>query len=227
MHFTLQERDKLLIFVAAELAKQRLEKGLKLNYPESLALISSFVTEGARAGQSVADLMESARHLLTEEDVMPGIASMIEEVQIEATFPDGTKLVTVHQPIRSFEKLTTPGEYFIEPGELDLVPNRERTVRLVRNTGDRPIQVGSHYHFYEVNHSLQFQREGTVGYRLDIPSGTALRFEPGDERKVTLVQFGGEQKVHGFRGEINGHVDFHQNLLNNNKDSGGRTDVED
>lgn len=210
MHLTMQERDKLLIFVAAELARKRLERGLKLNYPEAVALLSSYIAEEARAGKTVAELMEAARHVLSADDVMPGVAAMIHEVQVEATFPDGTKLVTVHTPIRSGVSEWTPGETLLDESDtqgIALVPKRDRTVRLVRNTGDRPIQVGSHYHFYEVNHALAFKREGTKGYRLDVPSGTAIRFEPGVELEVSLVKFGGEQQIYGFRGEVNGGMD--------------------
>jgi urease subunit gamma len=100
MKLTPREKDKLLIALAAMIARQRLERGVKLNHPEAIALISDFVTEGARDGRSVAALMEAGAHVLTRDQVMEGIAEMIDEVQIEATFPDGTKLVTVHQPIR-------------------------------------------------------------------------------------------------------------------------------
>ncbi len=100
MNLTPREKDKLLIALAAMIARQRLERGVKLNHPEAIALISDFVTEGARDGRSVAALMEAGAHVLTRDQVMDGIAEMIDEVQIEATFPDGTKLVTVHQPIR-------------------------------------------------------------------------------------------------------------------------------
>jgi urease subunit gamma len=99
MHLTPQERDKLLIHVAAELAKSRRARGLKLNYPEATAVITSFLLEGARDGKSVAELMSAGRGVLTRQDVMEGVAEMIAEVQVEATFPDGTKLITVHQPI--------------------------------------------------------------------------------------------------------------------------------
>lgn len=100
MELTPREKDKLLIFTAALLAERRKAKGLKLNYPEAVALISAEVMEGAREGRSVADMMEAGRHLLTTNDVMEGVADMIHDVQVEATFPDGTKLVTVHDPIR-------------------------------------------------------------------------------------------------------------------------------
>jgi urease subunit gamma len=100
MNLTPREKDKLLISMAAIVARRRLERGVKLNHPEAIALITDFVVEGARDGRSVADLMQAGAKVLTRDQVMPGIAEMIHDVQVEATFPDGTKLVTVHEPIR-------------------------------------------------------------------------------------------------------------------------------
>jgi len=100
MHLTPREKDKLLIAMAAMVARRRLERGVKLNHPEAVALISDFILEGARDGSSVAELMEQGAHVLTRAQVMDGIAEMIHDIQVEATFPDGTKLVTVHHPIR-------------------------------------------------------------------------------------------------------------------------------
>jgi urease subunit gamma len=99
MHLSQHEQERLMIHVAAEVAEKRRARGLKLNYPESVAILTSWVFEAARDGRTVADLMDAGRHVLTRDDVMEGIAEMIDEVQVEATFPDGTKLVTVHQPI--------------------------------------------------------------------------------------------------------------------------------
>ncbi|MCF7698419.1 urease subunit gamma [Loktanella sp. M215] len=100
MQLTPREKDKLLIAMAAEVARKRLSRGVKLNYPEAIALITDFVVEGARDGRSVADMMEAGAHVITRDQCMEGIAEMLPDVQVEATFPDGTKLVTVHQPIR-------------------------------------------------------------------------------------------------------------------------------
>ena len=100
MYLTPREKDKLLIAMAAIVARKRLERGVKLNHPEAIALISDFVVEGARDGRPVAELMEAGAHVISRAQVMDGIAEMIHDVQVEATFPDGTKLVTVHQPIR-------------------------------------------------------------------------------------------------------------------------------
>lgn len=100
MHLTMREKDLLLVYVAAELARKRMAKGIKLNHPEAVALITSEILEGAREGKTVAQLMKEGAEVLSREDVMEGVPEMIPEVQVEATFPDGTKLVTVHEPIR-------------------------------------------------------------------------------------------------------------------------------
>jgi urease subunit beta len=100
-----------------------------------------------------------------------------------------------------------PGELIPEPGEIELNAGRPVTTVLVANTGDRPVQVGSHFHFFEVNAALEFNREATRGQRLDIPAGTAVRFEPGDSREVQLVPFAGERRIYGFNGLVNGPLD--------------------
>jgi urease subunit gamma/beta len=207
MNLSPREKDKLLLFTAALVAERRKARGLKLNYPEAVAFISAAVLEGARDGRTVAELMSYGATLLSADDVMDGVAEMIPEVQVEATFPDGTKLVTIHHPIAARGTLV-PGELLVEPGpDVELNAERPRVTVEVANTGDRPVQVGSHYHFYEVNPALVFERERTRGYRLDIPAGTAVRFEPGQTRTVELVSYAGERKVFGFRGEIMGELD--------------------
>ena len=115
MNLTPREKDKLLIAMAAIVARRRLERGVKLNHPEAVALITDFVVEGARDGRSVAELMEAGAHVVTADQVMDGIASMIADIQVEATFPDGTKLVTVHQPIRGADDALVPGETLAAP----------------------------------------------------------------------------------------------------------------
>lgn len=99
-----------------------------------------------------------------------------------------------------------PGELFVDEGEITLNPERETLQVTVANSGDRPIQVGSHYHFYETNSALQFDREATKGFRLNIPAGTAVRFEPGQEREVELVAYAGDRKVFGFNGKVMGSL---------------------
>ncbi len=203
MELTPREKDKLLLFTAALLAERRKARGLKLNYPEAVAYISAAILEGARDGKTVAELMEAGTRLLGEADVMEGVAELITEVQVEATFPDGTKLVTVHQPIPVSRPLGI-GAVETAAGTIALNENRP-TLRLeVANTGDRPIQVGSHYHFAEVNPALSFDRAKARGFRLDIPAGTAVRFEPGQSRTVELVAYDGDRIALGFRGDVMG-----------------------
>ena len=204
MNLTPREKDKLLIAMAANVARRRLERGVKLNHPEVIALITDFVVEGARDGRSVADLMDAGAHVVTAAQVMDGIAAMIHDIQVEATFPDGTKLVTVHHPIRDADDALVPGEVLTAAGDLTLNEGLDTVTLAVSNTGDRPIQVGSHYHFFETNPALAFDRAKARGFRLDIPAGTAVRFEPGQGRDVRLVAFAGRREVYGFRQEIMG-----------------------
>jgi urease subunit gamma/beta len=206
MNLTPREKDKLLVAMAAIVARRRLERGVKLNHPEAIALITDFVVEGARDGRTVAELMEAGAHVISAGQVMDGIASMIHDIQVEATFPDGTKLVTVHNPIRGADDKLVPGETLAEPGEIVMNVGRKTVTLDVSNTGDRPIQVGSHYHFFESNPALKFDRDDAKGYRLDIPAGTATRFEPGQTRTVRLVQIAGKKQAIGFRGEVMGKV---------------------
>lgn len=206
MHLTQREQEQLLIVVAAQLARQRRERGLQLNYPEAMAILTAEIMEGARDGRSVPELMAFGKHILTADDVLPGVAELIDEVQVEATFPDGTKLVTVHQPI-PHSAAFIPGEVFTEPGEIEANAGRATITIAVANTGDRPVQIGSHFHFFEVNRALRFDREASYGMRLNIPAGTAVRFEPGEERTVELVAFAGARVVSGFNGLINGKLD--------------------
>lgn len=208
MHLTPREKDKLLIAMAAMVARNRLARGVKLNVPEAVALISDFVVEGARDGRTVADLMEAGGRVLTADQVMDGVGSMIADVQVEATFPDGTKLVTVHNPIRGGNGKTSviPGEIVTARGDITLNEGVTGVAMSVANTGDRPVQVGSHYHFYETNAALSFDREAARGMRLDIPAGTAVRFEPGQTREVALIPVSGKRVIYGFRGDVMGKL---------------------
>ncbi len=206
MELTPREKDKLLLFTAALLAERRLARGVKLNHPEAIAYISAAILEGARDGRTVAELMHDSRDLLTADQVMDGVADMIHDVQVEATFPDGTKLVTVHQPIAQANPFRA-GEIRVGEGDIEINAGLPTQVIDVSNTGDRPVQIGSHYHFYETNNALEFEREKTRGYRLNIPAGTAVRFEPGQRRTVELVAYAGKRSVYGFQGRIMGKLE--------------------
>jgi urease subunit gamma/beta len=204
MHLSPKETDRLQLFLAAELARKRRARGLKLNYPEARALIADEIVEGARDGRSVAELMDLGAQILTTDDVLPGVAELVGVLQVEGFFEDGQKLVTVHQPIgpgrEPLADAIVPGEVVAADGEIELSAGRETASLRVSNTGDRPVQVGSHYHFFEVNRALRFERAEAFGMHLDIPAGTAVRFEPGEERDVELVAFGGTGELHGLNG---------------------------
>jgi len=221
MHLTPHELDKLTLHQAGFLAQKRLARGLRLNHPEAVALIATQILEFIRDGRRVAELMDLGRQLLGRAEVMDGVPELVHEVQIEGTFPDGTKLVTIHNPIvaehgnlelalyGSFLPVpvrlkadttsirTRPGEILCAAG--DVVANEGRDVKqlAVTNTGDRPIQVGSHYHFIETNSALTFDRKAAYGMRLDIPAGTAVRFEPGETKTVSLVAIAGRRVIRG------------------------------
>jgi urease subunit gamma/beta len=232
MHLSPREIDKLLLHQAGVLAQKRLARGLRLNHPEAVALLATQLLEFIRDGRSVAELMNLGRKFLGRNQVMPGVASMIGEVQVEGTFPDGTKLVTVHHPIASengdlslalygsflpvpevsvFDSAGNetdfePGACVAQDGELELNAGRAVVSINVTNMGDRPVQVGSHYHFIEVNASLKFDRAQSYGKRLDIPAGTAVRFEPGESKTVRLVEIAGNRVIRGGNNLADGPV---------------------
>jgi urease subunit gamma/beta len=178
-----------------------------------VALIATQLLELIRDGRSVAELMDLGRRLLGRAQVMAGVPELIDEVQVEGTFPDGTKLVTVHHPIAlesgdvalalygsflpmpervvSVADAPIPGEVLVAQGEIELNAGRKAVALEVVNRGDRPIQVGSHYPFAQTNRALMFDRERAQGMRLDVPAGTAVRFEPGETRTVQLVAYAG------------------------------------
>ena len=222
MHLSPRELDKLILHQAGSLAQKRLARGLRLNHPEAVALIATVLLELIRDGRSVSELMSLGRTILGRRQVMSGVPGMIYDVQVEGTFPDGSKLVTVHHPIAAEDgdlKLALHGSFLPVPkasvfatpspdagdigavlpleGEIELNAGRERVSLRVTNLGDRPIQVGSHYHFIETNALLKFDRAKAYGKRLDIPAGTAVRFEPGETKTVKLVEIAGNKVIRG------------------------------
>ena len=208
MRLSPHEQERLMVSYAADLARRRKARGLKLNHPEVVAIVTEHVLEGARDGRSVAELMTSGREVLSRDDVLDGIPEMLHDVQVEATFPDGTKLVTVHSPIDPGPGSSrVPGEVIAEDGDIELNIGADPVRLVVTNTGDRPVQVGSHVHFPQANGALSFDRTAAYGRRLDIPAGTAVRFEPGIEMTVTLVPLGGTREVYGISLEAPGKLD--------------------
>jgi urease len=249
-----REIDHLLLHQAGRLAQTRLARGFKLNVTEAVALISAVMMEDVRSGAyRVSDLMAKGQTLLGRNQVMSGVEHMIDQVQIEATFPDGTKLLTVHNPIcrdhgdleaalsgsflpvpdvSVFEAgaqtpagaddddgaaaaAAVPGRVQVndKAGPIEINQGRDLIEINVTNTGDRPIQVGSHYAFLETNPALSFDRQASIGYRLNVPSGSSVRFEPGESKSVTLVKVGGRGRV------VSGNL-----LTNGDATSPGRVD---
>ena len=230
MHLSPRELDKLTLHQAGFLAQKRLARGVRLNHPESVALIATVLLEFIRDGKRVAELMNLGRKLLGRNQVMSGVPEMIYDVQVEGTFPDGSKLVTVHHPIASENGNLTlalhgsflpvpdvsafkpvadepiPGSTEIKDGEIELNVGRATAEIPVTNLGDRPIQVGSHYHFIETNAALKFDRGTAYGKRLDIPAGTAVRFEPGETKTVKLVEIAGNKVIRGGNNLASGKV---------------------
>ncbi len=210
MLLTPTEMNRLIIFSAAELARKRKARGALLNHPEAVAYIADEILERARDGMSVAELISFGATLLTTDQVMAGVERLMPVLQVEASFPDGTKLVTIHEPIRPGEKesaeTVVPGEIIVPDEAIEINAQRKKASLKVTNTGDRPVQVGSHFHFFEANRSLDFDRETAFGMRLDIPAGTAVRFEPGGTKEVVLTEFGGNRKIIGQNGLTNGSL---------------------
>ncbi len=240
MHLSPRELDKLVLHQVGALAQKRLARGLRLNQPEAVGLIATVVLELIRDGdRSVAALMAVGQTLLGRRQVLPGVPEMVAEVQVEGTFRDGTKLVTVHHPIAaehgdlglalygSFLPVPSvtsfagdgpevrksgspevdgmePGAVMVGEGEITLNAGRATVSLNVTNLADRPIQVGSHYHFIETNPYLRFDRAKAYGKRLDIAAGTAVRFEPGESRTVQLVDIAGARVIRGGNALVDG-----------------------
>jgi urease subunit gamma/beta len=209
MLLTPTEMERLTIFTAAELARRRRGRGQKLNHPEAVAFIADELLEAARDGRTLAEVMTLGATLLTTDDVLPGVAALIPILTVEGQFPDGPKMIAVHDPIRpGSEKRDEPrpGEVLTEDGEIELNAGRRCLALTVLNTGDRPVQVASHYHFFEANKALEFDRAAAFGMRLDVLAGGAARFEPGESKQVTLVEIGGTGQITGLNNLTEGQI---------------------
>ncbi|MER6052537.1 urease subunit gamma [Streptomyces sp. BHT-5-2] len=211
MRLTPTERDRLLLFGAAELARARRARGLKLNVPEATALIADTVCEAARDGRRLAQAIEAARGVLGPEDVLPGVADVVTEVHVEAVFDDGSRLAVVTDPIGAAPAAesgrgTAPAPGAVLPGPADPEPE-PAVVVAVRNTATVPISVTSHFHFFEANPRLAFDRAAAYGMRLCVPAGSSVRFDPGGSSEVGLVPIGGARIAIGFAGLVDGPLD--------------------
>nr|AQT38740.1 UreAB [Streptomyces sp.] len=205
MRLTPTERDRLLLFGAAELARARRARGLRLNVPEATALIADTVCEAARDGRRLAEAIEAARAVLGPDDVLPGVADVVTEVHVEAVFDDGSRLAVVSAPIGG-GGLGDGAPGAVLPAQPHTEPEPALRVT-VRNTATVPISVTSHFHFFEANPRLDFDRAAAYGMRLCVPAGSSVRFGPGDEAEVGLVPIGGARIAIGFAGLVDGPLD--------------------
>jgi urease subunit gamma/beta len=198
------ERDRLLLYLTAELSRARRARGLRLNVVEATALVADAVCEAARDGKRLGEAVEIARSVLNESEVLPGVVRAVPEVRVEAVFDDGSRLAVVRDPFRA---ALSPGQHSsaaaaLEPDELPGEVELE-----VTNTAAVPISVTSHFHFFEANPRLRFDRAAAYGRHLAVTAGAAVRFEPGGTRRVALVPIGGRRVVIGFAGLVDGPLD--------------------
>ena len=223
MRLTPQERDRLLIFTAAQLAHARRRRGVRLNVPETIAVVSDAVIEAARDGARLADAVRAGRAVLGPDDVLPGVADVVTQVRVEAVFDDGTRLAVVPDPIGggslgdrapgvvlSAPLAATPGAAVpgaAVPGAVTDSAATDPVTVTVRNTADVAISVTSHWHFFEANPHLRFDRAAAYGRHLAIDAGAAVRFEPGVDVDVTLTPIRGRRVAIGFAGLVDGPLD--------------------
>jgi urease subunit gamma/beta len=194
-----REQDRLLLFLAAELARRRRARGLALNQAEAVALIADEVCEAARDGRSYAEAEAIAYHALGPGDVAEGVAALVRRVEVEALFSDGSRLLVLHDPIAA---AGPPAQE-----EVTLEWRAQDHPLTVVNEGDVPVGVTSHFHFFEVNRTLRFDRAAAWGMRLAIAPGEKVFFDPGIPRKVFLVPFGGARVIRGHAGLADGPLD--------------------
>ena len=211
MRLTPGERDRLLVFVTAELARVRRSRGLRLNVPEATALIADEVAEAARDGLRLADVIERGRQVLGPDDVLDGVVEVVVEVRMEATFDDGTRLIVVPDPFRVGDGTALRSPAYEAPGAVREAPvvfeRRVDAVIEVVNESDVVIGVTSHFHFFEVNPRLRFDRAAAFGRHLAIDAGTVVHFDPGAPVVVELADIRGARVVIGFAGLVDGPLD--------------------
>jgi urease subunit gamma/beta len=194
-----REQDRLLLFLAAELARRRRARGLALNQAEAVALISDEVCEAARDGRSYAEAEAAGYRALGPSDVAEGVAALVRRVEVEALFGDGSRLLVLHDPVAA--------EGPPEQGEAALEWSAHEHPLTVVNEGAVAVGVTSHFHFFEVNRALRFDRAAAWGMRLAIAPGEKVFFDPGSAREVFLVPFGGARVIRGHAGLADGPLD--------------------
>lgn len=207
MNLTPTEIERLTLFNAAEMARRNLREGIPLSHPEVVALLADEVMLAARKNLAYDEVVDHASTLLTAEQCEPGVPDMVRLIAMDALFPEGTKLVTLIDPITPQENDIRPGEIIVGDEPVELFPGAERVALTVTNRGDRDIQVRSQTHFFETNSALDFDRRAAWGHKLDVASGSGVRFEPGIPVDIKLVPMAGARVAQGFSGFANGPLD--------------------
>ena len=184
------EQDRLLVFTAAQLARETLARGLPLNAPEAIALVCDEMHLAARGGATFDEVVAAGRTVAERTPVLDGVTSIAQEIRVEVLLEEGTRLIVLRAPFGT-AKEDGPGAVRFSPGDVALVPDRERRRLTIRNAGRRPVRISSHFPLWQANPSLEFDREAARGFRLDLPAGDSLRWAPGEEREVDLVAYGG------------------------------------
>lgn len=192
MYLSPTEEDRLLVFMAAELARRSMDRGVGLNAPEAIALTCDEMHFAARAGGSFEDVIAAGHRAASPEDLLPGVAELVDEIRLEVLLDEGSRLVVLRRPWVVRGAPEGPGAMRRPAGSIELNEGRERRFLTVRNGSDRPVRVSSHYPFWRVNPRLEFDRDAARGFRLDIPAGSSVHWDPAEEKEINLVRYGGE-----------------------------------
>jgi urease subunit gamma/beta len=198
VRLTQTEVDRVLVFNVAQMARRRRARGLLLNYPEAVALITDEMMELAREGRAYAEVSEFGQGLLTTADVLPGVAVLARGLVCEPMFDDGPRIVVLADPITGAET-ERPGARYLATSPITVNAGREVVSLTVRNGSDRVVNISSHYHFYEINPRMEFDRNAGYGRHLDIQAGRSVIWEPGQTHDVDLVPYAGDVYIDGFQ----------------------------
>jgi len=190
MHLGPTEEERVRLFAVAELARRTLDRGVRLNAPEAIAVICDEMHLAARAGGSFDEVVEAGRRAVRPDQVLDGVPSLAAEIRVEVLLDEGTRLVVLRDALGA--EADGPGVVQTADTDVELAQGRERIALDVTNTSLRPVRVSSHYPFWRANRRLEFDRDAARGYRLDVPAGSSVRWAPAQTRRVGLVELGGE-----------------------------------
>jgi len=192
MYLSPADEERLRVFVAAELARRTVGRGLRLNAPEAVALACDEMHMAARAGGSFEDVLAAGTHAVQPAQLLPGVADLVDEIRLEVLLDEGSRLVVLRQPWDAGPGAPGATRHLQDP--VVLLEGRERRRLTVRNGSSRPVRISSHYPFWRVNPRLEFDREAARGHRLDIPAGSSVRWDPGESNEIELVRYGADDE---------------------------------